>query len=585
MRNLRSEEGLGKDGKDSKSQEENWEQTEALHRMEEKSSTDKAALDNKTCNKARRASISARLHKVEYQEETEIQTVKLQELLADERKGDVFKNDLMGEDMGANIFEMGLNVSTSSKQQVDGWGRLCLPGVSAGGYRGGEIRENAAAAHAQSGQQGDGVGKDLSKGNVEKHGSGKQQREAVWYGKSSEDWEVLCLQNLQANRGQLQVVCTAGFQERESREVLILQPRQSLGHFGTPVEGPGDVQSLWRWQGGPGLDGAGLGVWGALGTAAGRGLDLVWGGREPQDEREGGSHQDTDWEGVDVPFVRKNIRNGLLRVSGSAIVPRLTTLEPLLDQEVFPGFPGDKSYITTTGPSEGDQTLPQDHRSFNRTTSVTPGGLQPPFNRTAATTLTPRVPGELPACCNAPVETRECLHPVHLAWERNVTRCGTTSSQRGGEETVNRHHVCTACHRGKRNQKQRNRHHVCTACLRGKRNPKHSNRHHVCTACHRGKRNQKQGNRHHVCTACPRGKRNSKQGNRHHICTACPRGKRNQKQGNRHHFCTACPRGRRNPKGSQCFHTDHHRARTARASSSCPCSEEEIQEQIHAHSD
>lgn len=41
------------------------------------------------------------------------------------------------------------------------------------------------------------------------------------------------------------------------------------------------------------------------------------------------------------------------------------------------GFPEDKSYITTTRPSEGDQTLLQDHR-FNRTTSITLGGLLPP---------------------------------------------------------------------------------------------------------------------------------------------------------------------------------------------------------------
>ncbi|KAF4802956.1 hypothetical protein TURU_019206 [Turdus rufiventris] len=41
----------------------------------------------------------------------------------------------------------------------------------------------------------------------------------------------------------------------------------------------------------------------------------------------------------------------------------------------------------TNGPSEENNTLLQDD-CFNRTTSVTPGGLQPPFNQTAANTLT-----------------------------------------------------------------------------------------------------------------------------------------------------------------------------------------------------
>ncbi|KAL9868112.1 uncharacterized protein GJ701_013362 [Geothlypis trichas] len=44
---------------------------------------------------------------------------------------------------------------------------------------------------------------------------------------------------------------------------------------------------------------------------------------------------------------------------------------------------------TTTGPSEENCTLLQDHCS-NRTTPDTPGGLQPPFNGTAANTLTHR---------------------------------------------------------------------------------------------------------------------------------------------------------------------------------------------------
>ncbi|XP_059726970.1 uncharacterized protein LOC132340164 isoform X1 [Haemorhous mexicanus] len=81
------------------------------------------------------------------------------------------------------------------------------------------------------------------------------------------------------------------------------------------------------------------------------------------------------------------------------------------------------------------------------------------------------------------------------------------------------------------------------------------------------------------------GKRNQEQRNRHQVCTACHGEKRNQEQRNRHQVCTACHREERSPKGSQCFHTDHHRARAAQASSSCPRSEEEVQEQIHPHSD
>ncbi|RMB98956.1 hypothetical protein DUI87_24501 [Hirundo rustica rustica] len=49
--------------------------------------------------------------------------------------------------------------------------------------------------------------------------------------------------------------------------------------------------------------------------------------------------------------------------------------------------PRGQEHITTTGPSEEDQTLLQDHHS-NSTTSATPTALQPPFNGTATTTLT-----------------------------------------------------------------------------------------------------------------------------------------------------------------------------------------------------
>lgn len=46
--------------------------------------SEKAALDIKTCNnKARKASISARLHKVDYQEEAELQRYKLVTALLD----------------------------------------------------------------------------------------------------------------------------------------------------------------------------------------------------------------------------------------------------------------------------------------------------------------------------------------------------------------------------------------------------------------------------------------------------------------------------------------------------------------------
>uniref|UniRef100_A0A803VIL2 Pre-mRNA-splicing factor SLU7 n=1 Tax=Ficedula albicollis TaxID=59894 RepID=A0A803VIL2_FICAL len=64
-------------------------------------------------------------------------------------------------------------------------------------------------------------------------------------------------------------------------------------------------------------------------------------------------------------------------------------------------FPEDKSSIATTGPSEEDQTLLQDHH-FNRTTSITSRGLQVPFNWTATTTLTNGVPAltwDLPLVC------------------------------------------------------------------------------------------------------------------------------------------------------------------------------------------
>ncbi|XP_072786318.1 uncharacterized protein [Taeniopygia guttata] len=47
---------------------------------------------------------------------------------------------------------------------------------------------------------------------------------------------------------------------------------------------------------------------------------------------------------------------------------------------------------TSTGPSEVNYALLQDH-CFNRMTSANPGGLQPPFNGTAASTLTSRVSG------------------------------------------------------------------------------------------------------------------------------------------------------------------------------------------------
>ncbi|RMC09434.1 hypothetical protein DUI87_13758 [Hirundo rustica rustica] len=47
---------------------------------------------------------------------------------------------------------------------------------------------------------------------------------------------------------------------------------------------------------------------------------------------------------------------------------------------------------TTTGPSEENYTLLQDH-CFNKTTPVTPGGLQPRFDWTASNTLTTRVSG------------------------------------------------------------------------------------------------------------------------------------------------------------------------------------------------
>lgn len=47
---------------------------------------------------------------------------------------------------------------------------------------------------------------------------------------------------------------------------------------------------------------------------------------------------------------------------------------------------------TTTGPPEKDQTFPQAD-CFNKSTSITPMGLQPQFHWAAATTLTNRVPG------------------------------------------------------------------------------------------------------------------------------------------------------------------------------------------------
>ncbi|XP_050835678.1 uncharacterized protein LOC108962424 [Serinus canaria] len=126
---------------------------------------------------------------------------------------------------------------------------------------------------------------------------------------------------------------------------------------------------------------------------------------------------------------------------------------------------------------------------------------------------------------------------------------------------------------------------VCTACHREERNQNQRNRHQVCTACHGERRDQNQRNRHQVCTACHGERRNQNQRNRHLVCTACHGERRNQEQRNRHHVCTACHGEKRSPKGSQCFHTDCHRARAAQASSSCPRSEEEVQEQIHANSD
>lgn len=45
--------------------------------------TDKSALGIKTCNNKAKASISARLHKAEYQEETELQSYKLVTVLLD----------------------------------------------------------------------------------------------------------------------------------------------------------------------------------------------------------------------------------------------------------------------------------------------------------------------------------------------------------------------------------------------------------------------------------------------------------------------------------------------------------------------
>uniref|UniRef100_A0A8C0VBY5 C2H2-type domain-containing protein n=1 Tax=Cyanistes caeruleus TaxID=156563 RepID=A0A8C0VBY5_CYACU len=53
---------------------------------------------------------------------------------------------------------------------------------------------------------------------------------------------------------------------------------------------------------------------------------------------------------------------------------------------------GETRPIYSTGTSEVSYNLLWDH-CFNRTTSVTPGGLQPPFNQTATSMLTNRVSG------------------------------------------------------------------------------------------------------------------------------------------------------------------------------------------------